>query len=47
LIVTELADVRSGNGEIDIVPIPEPTTFSLLALGGLAGLRLLRWKRMF
>lgn len=31
---------NSPNGEIIISPVPEPTTFSLLVLGGLAGLRL-------
>ena len=47
LIVTELAGIRSGNGEIDIVSAPEPSTFSLLALGSSAGLCFLRRKGIF
>jgi hypothetical protein len=46
-ILTELAGIRSGNGEIDIMAVPEPTTFSLLAFGSLAGVCFLRRKGIF
>ena len=45
LILTELAGVRSGNGEIDIVPTPEPSTFGLFGVG-IAIFAALRWRKL-